>query len=123
MVLTCCYSEKGWFSIDYHKFNGVTHQDVYSLPRIDVTLDSLTADSCKRSNALLNTRDLQLYGFLSNYSQTTTPLLPLEYRGHLTCWLLFLQQFNFSVEYKKEPVTQMQMHSPEGSQNPQQLWQ
>lgn len=29
------------FCIDYRKLNAATHQDAYSLPRIDATLDSL----------------------------------------------------------------------------------
>ena len=29
------------FCVDYRKFNSVTHQDAYPLPRIDATLDSL----------------------------------------------------------------------------------
>ena len=31
-----------WFCINYHKINDVTHKDVYSLPRIDDTLHTLS---------------------------------------------------------------------------------
>ena len=30
------------FSVDYHKLNGLTHKDAYTLPRIDETLDTLS---------------------------------------------------------------------------------
>ena len=58
-----------------------------------------------------------LYGFPFKLITDHNPLTSLkgikDTGGRLTHWLLFLQQFTFTVEYK-EPVTQMQTRCLEG---------
>ena len=61
-----------------------------------------------------------LYGFSFKLVTDHNPLTSLKIikdtAGRLTHWLLFLQQFIFTVEYKKVQITLMRTHYPDGLQ-------